>query len=384
MRFEFASASRIIFGPGTRREVAAQAAELGTRALVVTGSASERALPLIERLAARGIEAISFAVSGEPTTETAMAGVRAAREGACNLVIAMGGGSVLDAGKAISTLLTNEGDLLDYLEVIGRGRALTRPALPCIAVPTTAGTGSEVTRNAVLSSPMHRVKVSLRSPLMLPRLAVVDPELTHSMPPSVTASTGLDALTQLVEPFTGNSPNPLTDGLCREGLQRVARSLRRTYEDGHDAGAREEMAIASLFGGLALANSKLGAVHGLAGPLGGMFPAPHGAICARLLPLVMETNVRALRTRAPDSPALARYGETARTLTGKSTASATDGIAWVRELCSDLAIPPLATHGVEEGDVREVVAQAQRASSMKGNPIALTAEELTELVREAI
>jgi len=383
MRFEFATSQRILFGPGALKEVAPAAAGFGRRVLVVTGSRVERAAPLLEQLKAHGVETVTLAVSGEPAIETILAGVERARENACEVVIGLGGGSVLDTGKAIAVLLTNEGDLLDYLEVIGRGKSLARPSAPYIAIPTTAGTGAEVTRNATVVSPEHRIKVSLRSPHMLPRLAVVDPELTYSLPPSVTASTGLDALTQLIEPYVSNSANPLTDSLCREGTGRAARSLRRAYEAG-DPAAREEMSLASLFGGLALANAKLGAVHGFAGPLGGLFPAPHGTICARLLPLVMEANVRALQSRAPTSPTLRRYDEVARILTGKADATAADGVAWVQDLCAALAVPPLSRFGVTEADFPLVVAQAQKASSMKGNPLPLTDEELTEILRQAI
>ena len=284
MRFEFAAATRILFGPGTLQEVASLALGMGKRAFVVTGRSAERAAPLLEGLKEHRVESVLANVPGEPTTDLALAGVERARETQCDFVIGIGGGSVLDAGKAIAALMTNKGDLFDYLEVIGRGNPLAHPSAPYIAVPTTAGTGSEVTRNAVLASPEHQVKVSLRSPSMLPRLAVVDPELMYSMPPAVTASTGLDALTQVLEPYVSNQANPMTDGICREGLGRAARSLRRAYEDGRDAEARQDMALVSLFGGLALANAKLGAVHGFAGPLGGLFPAPHGTICARLLP----------------------------------------------------------------------------------------------------
>ncbi len=389
MRFEFATARRILFGPGALQEAAPAAATLGRRALVVRGGSVERAAPLLEQLKAQGVEATTFAVAGEPTTATILAGVERAKELACDLVIGLGGGSVLDSGKAIAALLTNGGDLLDYLEVIGRGQALARPAAPYIAIPTTAGTGSEVTRNAVLASPEHRVKVSLRSPLMLPRLAIVDPELTYSLPPSITASTGLDALTQLIEPYVCNSANPLTDALCREGIVRVARSLQRACEDGKDPTAREDMALASLFGGLALANAKLGAVHGFAGPLGGLFPAPHGAICARLLPSVMKANVRALQARAPatgrsvERP-YARYDDVARRLTGRDDATAPDGVVWVQDLCTALAVPPLSQYGLTEADFPTVVAQAQKASSMKGNPTPLSDEALTEILREAM
>jgi alcohol dehydrogenase class IV len=383
MQFEFATTARIIFGPGTLQQVGTLAAEMGQRVFVVTDSVNERAAPLLEQLRQQSLETVTFNVSREPTTTLALDGVQQARQAGCDLVIGLGGGSVLDTGKAIAALLTNRGDLFDYLEVIGRGQPLTQAPAPYIAIPTTAGTGAEVTRNAVLASPEHQVKVSLRSPLMLPRLAVVDPELTYSMPPSVTASTGLDALTQVMEPYVSNKANPLTDALCREGMQRAARSLRRAYEDGRDAAAREDMCVTSLFGGFALANAKLGAVHGFAGPLGGMFPAPHGVICARLLPHVMEANVRALQAREPGSPALGRYDEIAQLLTGQTSVKATDGVAWVQNLCAALQVPPLSDFGLTEADIPTAVAKAQKASSMKGNPIVLTEEELSEILRQA-
>jgi alcohol dehydrogenase class IV len=384
MRFEFATATSILFGPGTVQEVAPLAAGLGRRALVVTGRDATRAAALLAQLEEQGIDCVTFSVPGEPTTEVAAAGGQRARQAGCDLVIGLGGGSVLDAGKAIAALVTNGSEPLDYLEVIGQGQPLRRASAPYIAIPTTAGTGAEVTRNAVLLSPEHRVKVSMRSPLMLPRLAVVDPLLTHSMPPAVTASTGLDALTQLMEVFVCNQANPLTDGVCREGLRRAARSLRRAYHDGNDTAAREDMALASLFGGLGLANAKLGAVHGFAGPLGGMFPAPHGVVCARLLPYVMESNVRALQSRAPDSPALARYDEVARLLTGSPAARAGDGVAWVQDLSEALQVPPLAEFGLQAQDIPAVARQAQKSSSMKGNPIVLTEGELAEILRRAM
>jgi len=284
--------------------------------------------------------------------------------------------------------MTNAGEITDYLEVVGKGQALTQPSAPYIAIPTTAGTGSEVTRNAVIGVTEQRVKVSLRSPFMLARLAIVDPELTYSSPPEITATSGLDALTQLIEPFLSNASNPMTDAICREGLQRVARSLRCAYENGADAAAREDMSVAALFGGMALANAKLGAVHGFAGPIGGMFPAPHGAICARLLPLVMETNLRAIqgaRHGVPlQAPILGRFAEVAQILTSDPSARAEDGIQWLHELCTALKIPSLATYGIKESDFSAVVLQARKASSMKGNPIELTDSELTQIMERAL
>jgi alcohol dehydrogenase class IV len=392
MRFEFATATRIIFGPGTLQEVPPIVAGIGRQALVVTGRSTDRVKPLIEALITEGdgLSVTTFSVTGEPTTDLVQEGAQFARELVCDVVIGFGGGSALDAGKAIAALLTNHGQPLDYLEVIGRGQPIIQPPAPYIAIPTTAGTGAEVTRNAVLLSPEHRVKVSLRSPLMLPHLAVVDPELTYGLPPEVAASTGLDALTQVIEPFVSNKANPLTDGLCREGMHRAARSLRRVYESALEKGldddptAREDMALASLLGGLALANGKLGAVHGFAGPLGGMFHGPHGAICARLLPPVMAVNIRVLQERLPDSQALCRYDEVAQILTGDPSAIANDGVAWVRELCNALQVPPLANWGLAQTDFPVLMEKSAISSSMQGNPIKLTPDEMEEILTRAL
>lgn len=384
MRFEFATATRILFGPGTAREVAPAAKEMGDRALVVTGRSPERSASLNAELKAVGIACRLFSVDGEPTIELVRRGVETARADHGNLVIGFGGGSAIDAGKAIAALLANPGDLADYLEVIGRGKKLDSPSVPFIAMPTTAGTGAEVTRNAVLASPEHRVKVSLRSPWILPRLAVVDPELTLDLPQAVTARTGLDALTQLIEPFVSVRANPMTDAFCVDGIERVARSLCRAYRNGRDAEARTDMSLASLLSGLALANAGLGVVHGFASPVGGMFPAPHGAVCAALLAHGMAANIQALRARAPESEALRRYQAVARLLTGKPAAAAEDAVEWAHQVCSELAIPPLSSYGIQVRDVPSLVKKASRASSMKGNPIPLTTEELEEVLRRAM
>jgi len=228
------------------------------------------------------------------------------------------------------------------------------------------------------------VKVSLRSPLMLPRLAIVDPELTYDLPPDVTSYTGLDALTQVIEPYVCTRANPMTDGWCVEGIRRAARSLRKAVEQGNDKVAREDMAVTSLFGGLALANAGLGAVHGFAAPFGGMFPAPHGAVCAALLPHVMAANIKALRESAPESIALMRYEEIGRLLTDKAQGTAEDGVQWVAQLVEDLQVPKLSKYGCAEKDIAEVVGKAAKASSMKANPVALTTSVLSEVLRAAI
>lgn len=384
MRFEFATAQRIVCGPGTAAEVPSAARGLGRHVLLVCGRDALRSERLADGLRAEGLAVTRLAIAQEPSIVEVEAGTRLAKEAVCDVVVGFGGGSVIDAAKAVAVLLANPGELLDYLEVIGRGRPLTASGVPCIAIPTTAGTGAEVTRNAVLASPAHRVKVSLRSPLMLPRLAIVDPELTYGLPPNLTATTGLDALTQLIEPYVSCRANPMTDALCVEGMRRAARSLRRAVEDGGDKAAREDMAIASLFGGMALANAGLGAVHGFAGPIGGAFPAPHGAICAALLPSVTAVNLRALRQRVPENPALRRYAEIARLLTGNPQAEADDAVSSLLATIRALSIPGLATYGVGERDFSALAEAAGKASSMKGNPLPLTPGESREILTAAL
>jgi alcohol dehydrogenase class IV len=384
MRFEFATANRIVFGPGALTDIGAIAREFGHHALVVTGRDPLRSQRLRDLLAAEKISTTLFAVPGEPTTDDVVRGTAHARAAGCDCVIGFGGGSALDAAKAIAALLANGGDLFDYLEVVGRAQPLARPSFPFIAIPTTAGTGSEVTRNAVLASPAHRVKVSLRSPHLLPRVALVDPELTHDLPPALTAATGLDALTQLIEPYVSPRANPMSDALAVEGMTRAARSLRRAVEHGRDISAREDLALASVLGGLALANAGLGAVHGFANPIGGMFPAPHGAICGALLPHVTAANLAALHARDPGKETLRRYDEIARILTGRTDARADDGVRWLRELVAALKIPTLAAYGVTAADIPAITAAAAKASSMKANPIALMPDELAAILVAAL
>lgn len=383
MKFEFATAGQIVFGPGAAMQIGNLAAGLGRHVMVVTGKTSARADFIFPIFKEHSLQSTRFNVTEEPTTSIIEAGVDMARGSGCDVVIGIGGGSVIDSGKAIAALLTNRGNLNDYLEVIGKGQTIEKAPAPYIAVPTTAGTGAEVTRNSVLMSPEHKVKVSMRSVLMLPRMAIVDPELTHSMPPFVTAYTGLDAFTQLLEAFVSKDANPLTDGICREGLRRAACALERAYRDGSDIEARENMCFASLCGGLALANAKLGAVHGMAGPLGGMFTAPHGAVCGRLLPYVMEANISALKERLPESRALARYDEVARIVSDNFQAQASDGIRWVQGLCDQLQMPPLSEYGINESNFTEIIEKSQIASSMRGNPIRLTDEELQDILQQA-
>lgn len=380
MHFEFSTATKIIFGAESLKKAAPIAADCGNTALIVTGDSRKRSMPLLELLKQHGVNCRIFSITAEPTVEMVEMGRRAAAENGCDMVIAMGGGSVIDGGKAIAACMANPGDIYDYLEVVGKGRPLTNAPVPFIAIPTTAGTGAEVTANAVLQSAPHCVKVSLRSAMMLPRAAIVDPLLSLSLPPALTAATGMDALTQLIEAFVSLNSNPMTDALCREGIRRAAGSLLTAYEQKKHIDARTDMALAALFSGLVLANAKLGAVHGIAGPLGGMLQIPHGVICARLLPLVMQANVKALKTRQPHALALKRFKEVAVLLTGSKAAEAKDGIAWLEEICFRMKIPSLSRFGVTANIISELTQKARKASSMKGNPVELTDDELEGVI----
>jgi len=397
--FEFATAARTLFGVGTSKKIPALVKELTERegcadqpVLIVTGSSERFSKPLVEALTAEGIVSVVYhCPGGEPTTDTASAAIALATSNRCGAVIAIGGGTPVDTGKCVAAVLTNGSDvpdLYDFLEVVGRAQPLTKRCAPFIAVPTTAGPGAEVTKNSVLEAGDR--KVSMRHPYMLPDVAVIDPELTLSMPKDVTAHTGLDALTQCVEPYVSNSSNPLTDAISLAGIKAGARSLRAAYEDGANLAAREDMCLCSYYGGLSLANAKLGAVHGFSGTLGGLLHAPHGAICAALLPHCCTVNVAALKGRvAAADPAaaatyLARYEALARAVTGSEAATVEQGVEWMVALVKDCGVPGLGHFGLKEEDFAEVIAKSKESSSMKGNPVALSDEELTTMLRMAM
>jgi alcohol dehydrogenase class IV len=382
--FEFSTASRIVFGPGTVGKAAKMIAELGETCLLVTGSDPSRAQGLRDQLERERIKCKTYSVTGEPSLAQIDQGVEAARDFENPVIVGFGGGSVVDSAKAIAGLFSNEGKIINYLEVIGGGKPLQSPGLPCVAIPTTAGTGAEVTKNCVLSSPEHRRKVSLRSPYLLPKIAIIDPDLTLNLPPAVTAASGLDAITQLIEPYVSIRANPFTDALCRDALPRSARSLERCFNQGDDRAAREDLALCSLFSGLALANAGLGAVHGLAGVLGGIYPAPHGAVCALLLPWVIRTNIEALEDREPNNPALARYSEVARLITGHRDANAIDAVEWTSGLVKRMGIKPLNAYGMTEADIPMIAEMSLNASSTKANPIVLNLQELISILQRAL
>lgn len=380
--YEFATAGRILFGAGRLRELGGITRGLGCRILLVTGSSPERAGPVCGGLEEAGCSVTIFPVPGEPTIELVELAAACIRSEGCEVVVGFGGGSVIDAAKAAAALATNHGPVRDYLEVIGAARPLEVDPLPCIAAPTTAGTGAEVTRNAVLHSPADRVKVSLRSPRLFPRVALVDPEALRTLPADVMASTGMDALTQLIEAFLCNRANPLTDGLCREALPRVARSLVNAVRDRADVGALEDLAFGSLCSGMALTNAGLGAVHGLAAPLGGMFAVPHGAVCAALLWPVVNANLEAAR-QAANAVVTERFVELTRLLTGGRREHPEACLEWLGELAVKLGVPGLGRLGIQPADYPAIAERALKSSSMKGNPVPLLDAQLLAILRAA-
>jgi alcohol dehydrogenase class IV len=389
MNFEFATAARVVFGRAQLERLGELCRPLGRRILLVRGSSHLDHSAVLARLdkALEEFHVTPWVVEGEPDLTTVEGALNRARATESEVVVGIGGGSVLDTAKAVAGLVTHPGTTLDYLEVVGRGRPLVRSGLPLVALPTTAGTGTEVTKNAVISVKEQEFKASIRSEYLLARVALVDPSLTDALPKSLTASTGLDALTQLLEPFVSVRAQPLTDALALQGLALVARALRRAFATGEDPAARDDMALASLLGGVCLANAGLGAVHGFAAPLGASFPIPHGAACAALLPHVVRANLAALASRAPDSPALGRYAKAFSTLMGSvqnPEAVLDAGADWLAQLVTELEIPTLSHYGVEREHIPELVARARQASSMRGNPIALTEAELTVCLQAAL
>ncbi len=389
--FDMLCVERVVFGPGRVEELPALAAGLGRRVLLVTnagdvgaGTTTDRVAGLLE---AGKLEVTCCRHRGEPTVASVAEALATARAADCDAVVALGGGSAIDAGKAVAALLTNPGEPLDYMEVVGRGHNITRPAAPWLAVPTTAGTGAEVTRNAVVASTDHGVKASIRGAELLARAVLVDPELHVRVRPAVTASAGMDAFCQLVEAYTSRNAQPVTDAVAHAGLVRVAGSLRRAYADGEDLPARADMALAAMLSGFALTNAGLGAAHGFAGPLGGMLQAPHGMVCAALLPHVMAANLRAARAGGDGGRLIVRYADVGRALgcdAADDDGAADAAVEAVGELACDLLIPPLREFGLTGEHVEAVVAQARKSSSMRYNPVALDEQALAAILHAAM
>ena len=377
--FAFVTATEILFGRGQSTAAPDRVAALGRRVLLVHGRDPGRSVGLAQGLRAAGCTVQALAVAQEPDMALIAAGVESA--GDVQVVVAMGGGAVIDAGKAIAALIPASRPMLDHLEVVGRGLPLDHPPLPFVAIPTTAGTGAEVTRNAVIGVPGQGRKVSLRDPRMLPRLAIVDPALTDGCPRGVTLASGLDAITQAIEPYVCTRANALTDALCRDAIPRGLAAIRRLME-AEDAQARDEMAWISLCGGLALANAGLGAVHGLAGPLGGMTGAAHGAICGALLPHVLVAN-RDSVTDAALAVRLDQVGGWIGAAFGHPDATVPTAAGLLADWARSAGLPGLAAQGIDAGAQAAAADAAASSSSMKANPAALTPAALRAAMQAA-
>lgn len=389
--FDFFCVGRIVFGRQAVNRIGELSVAFGRRALLVTNAGQPGDGGVIDRLAkllnTSGVSMICCQQRGEPTVSDVERSLQTAKSADCDLVIGLGGGSAIDAAKAVAGLMTNPGSPLDYMEVVGQGQPLRQPAAPWIAVPTTAGTGAEATRNAVIGCPEKKFKASLRSEHLLAKLAVIDPELAVGAPPEVTAASGLDALCQLIESYTSNRAQPLTDALALQGVSLAATALPRVWDDGADLDARESMALAALFSGITLANAGLGAVHGFAAPLGANFPIPHGTVCAALLPHVVEANIAALAAESGQHPYLERYAELGRRLTAHAALGREEALDACRRFLFDLVhrlrIPPLREFGFQPAHVPDLVALARKASSMRYNPVVLPDETLTQILTAA-
>jgi alcohol dehydrogenase class IV len=380
MKFELFLSGRIIFELGSRSQIGEIASSIGNRVFLLYAKNHPLVPEIRDRLKGIGLDLLALPISGEPDLESVSNFVTEGRIHDSNLVISIGGGSVIDTGKVVSAMLNNPGEISDYLEIVGMNLPLQNKPAPFIAVPTTAGTGSEVTKNAVLVIPTKKIKVSMRSNMMIPQIAIIDPELTVSMPSPVTASTGMDAIIQLIEPFVSIKANHFVDGLCREAIPLGANSLTQSVADGMNLRSREDMCFTSLCGGLALANAGLGAVHGFAGVIGGMKTVPHGMICAALLAGTLKVNIEALKKRQPDSPSTRKFEELAIILTGNKNAGIFDSVGWAERVSMEIGIKRLSELGIFEKQFHEICEKAALSSSMKGNPILLEKGEMLQIL----
>lgn len=405
VNFTFFSPAKIVFGAGISKNIADHIPQPASRdkkrsedgghsrrtrgkVLLITGKDTSRAKSIIDSLNSSETDHELMVQSGEPSISEIVKGVEMAIRDGIDSVIAIGGGSVIDAGKAIAALTTNRHHIMHYLEIIGKGSPLTEKSLPMVAIPTTSGTGAETTCNAVLSSPEHHIKVSLRGHLMYPDVALIDPELSMSMSAQMTASTGMDALTQLIESFTSRFATPVTDALCREGLSKISGSFKKCYDEPDNIEARGEMSLAAMLSGITLSNAKLGAVHGIAGPMGGMVNAPHGLICARLLGSVITANIVMVKEQLKWAgqkesalKSLMKYQEVARILTGNPDAEPDDASYYINEIAQYMHIRDIAFPEVDSKQIDLVTRQSEKSSSMKGNPVALSSDQIKNIIK---
>jgi alcohol dehydrogenase class IV len=392
MKFEFLPTPRIFFGSHKFQDIGFFVQEFGSRLFIVASESVLEKNPEIKsslNITASELdyENSTYFIKGEPTIETIDSGVEQAKEFKADVILGLGGGSVLDSSKAIAGLVTNGGSARDYMEVIGKGASISKPPLPIIVVPTTAGTGSEVTKNAVIFAKKEKFKASIRSPLLIPRIAIIDSNLMLSLPSDVTATCGMDALTQLIEAYTSNKAQELTDSLALLGIKKALKSLLIAYQSQHSYEAREDMALAALLSGICLANVGLGAVHGFASPMGGL-NIPHGVICSALLAPTIEANIKQLTVKTPKSSILVKYSNIGKLISGQSSSTQAEDhkelIGYLKRLTQDLKIPSLSKYGVTESNIPDIVEKAKKASSMRYNPITLDDTALTSILEQAI
>jgi len=375
--FGIAGPGRILFGRGEAAKAVGLITGYGLRGVVVHGAQATRAAWLIDGLRVAGADVLALPCPGEPTLAMLEAALDAARGQGAQWVVALGGGAALDLGKALAGLTPGTTPPMDHLEVVGRGLPLSAPPLPFIAIPTTSGTGAEATRNAVIGLPDHGRKVSLRDDRMLARLAIVDPALTDDCPRGVTLASGLDALTQVIEPFVCSRASRFTDALTKPAIPLGISALMRLMQ-AEDRQARDDLAWVSLSGGLALANSGLGAVHGLAGVIGGITPAAHGAICGALLGPVLQMN----RARAIGA-AHARLTEVCAALGAGLGVPGAHAPRALQDWAAAAGLPGLAAQGLRVADHAAVAEAALVSSSMKANPAVLSVADLRAVLGEA-
>jgi alcohol dehydrogenase len=379
--FSIARLPRILFGEGRVTDIPAQVATFGKRVLIIIGAQSFRATAhwqtLQQGLREQGITWETFTVQGEPSPDGVDEAVRDYRKTGIEVVLGIGGGSVLDAAKAIAGLLPHGNSVMDHLEGVGKGIAYHGPSTPFIAVPTTAGTGSEATKNAVLSRQDAKTgfKKSFRHESLVPQVAIVDPALLASCPPDLLAANGMDAFTQLLESYVSSNANPLTDALAISGMTAFRDGFFAAWEGKE---GRSQLAYAALLSGITLAQTGLGSVHGLASPLGAFFPCPHGVVCGTLVAEATDINIAALRERAPNSIALSKYENIGALLINRPQGEKTL-VDILRNWTERLALPKLSAYGMQSADLDKVVANC-RGGSMKTNPIVLTDGELRELL----
>ncbi|NOH83948.1 iron-containing alcohol dehydrogenase [Vibrio sp. 03-59-1] len=378
--FQFMTSTRIIFGEGALQSSLSILNQFGYSVLLVTGQDPERSSPIIQYLKNQSMRYQHVAINGEPNItmveETAVSG----RKFHPDMVVAIGGGSVIDMGKALAAVIPNQGDVYDYVEVVGRNVPLKTKPIPLIAIPTTASSGSEVTKNAVLKSGQDRVKVSLRSPDMLADVAIVDPTLTYGTDAYTSGRGAMDAFTHLMEAYVCGDPNPLTDMVCEEGLRRLSPSIiAACKQDDHKA--RADLSFAAMLGGMAITNAKLGAAHGLASALGGKLNAPHSVISGRLAPFVMSENINEAKA-AGRSDILNRYKRIAQIVTGRTNAHIEDSVLWVQMVLDKLALPHLSEFGVCSTSFEQVAQDALQSVAIKGNPLPLNEERLIHILNQ--